>query len=240
MTIKVSLLQVPGFPKTAAPMALAALGDSTQTQTFKEFQLQNGYGSATTATITPGYGATVSAIIDITVKSITEQTFKQVVDQVKTSSKYQSQSDFKQFVDSHSYASAASFSTGIFGWLLGSGSGSYTNQNTDLSQQINKYDKTDASSDKTVANSVANIILKNQSQVSVTATVQVTGQLLVPQPTIIAVETSTFRFTDQNGNSASVTLLNQSPLVPVNPNDSSVSQNTVTPGSKLAITPIGS
>jgi hypothetical protein len=240
MTIKVSLLQVPGFPNSAFPMALLALGDSAQTQQFQDFQLQNGYGSATKATITPGYGATVSAIINITVNTITEQTFNQIINQVKTSNKYQNRSDFKQLVDNSSYASAASSSTGIFGWLLGSGSSSYTNQNSHLTNEINKYTQGDASNDTTVANSVANIMVKNQSQVNVTATVQVTGQLLVPQPTIIAVETSTFRFTDQNGNSASVTLLNQSPLVPVNPNDSSVSQNTVTPGSKLAMAPIGS
>lgn len=188
----------------------------------------------------PGYGATVSAIINITVNTITEQTFNQIINQVKTSNKYQNRSDFKQLVDNSSYASAASSSTGIFGWLLGSGSSSYTNQNSHLTNEINKYTQGDASNDTTVANSVANIMVKNQSQVNVTATVQVTGQLLVPQPTIIAVETSTFKFTDQNGNTSSVTLLNQSPLVPVNPNDSSVSQNTVTPGSKLAMAPIGS
>ena len=136
--------------------------------------------------------------------------------------------------------SAASSSTGIFEWLLGSGSSSYTNQNSHLTNEINNYNQGDASNDTTVDNSVANIMVKNQSQVNVTATVQVAGQLLVPQPTIIAVETSTFKFTDQNGNTTSVTLLNQSPLVPVNPNDSSVSQNTVTPGSKLAMAPIGS
>ncbi|GDX76661.1 hypothetical protein LBMAG41_17370 [Cyanobium sp.] len=221
-------------------MALLALGDSAQTQQFQDFQLQNGYGSATKATITPGYGATVSAIINITVNTITEQTFNQIINQVKTSNKYQNRSDFKQLVDNSSYASAASSSTGIFGWLLGSGSSSYTNQNSHLTNEINKYTQGDASNDTTVANSVANIMVKNQSQVNVTATVQVTGQLLVPQPTIIAVETSTFKFTDQNGNTSSVTLLNQSPLVPVNPNDSSVSQNTVTPGSKLAMAPIGS
>jgi hypothetical protein len=239
MTIKVSVVQVPGFPKIAFPMALA-LGESIQTQQFKDFQLQNGYGSATKATITPGYGATVSATIDITVNSITEQTFNQIINQVKTSNKYQNQSEFKQLVDNSSYASAASCSTGIFGWLLGNGSSSYTNQNSHLANQINNYNQGDASSDATVANSVANIMLKNQSKVRVTATVQVTGQLLVPQPTIIAVETSTFRFTDQNGNASSVTLLNQSPLVPVNPNDNSVSQNAVSPGSKLAMAPIGS
>ena len=221
-------------------MALLALGDSAQTQRFQDFQLQNGYGSATKATITPGYGATVSAIINITVNTITEQTFNQIINQVKTSNKYQNRSDFKQLVDNSSYASAASSSTGIFGWLLGSGSSSYTNQNSHLTNEINNYSQGDASNDTTVANSVANIMVKNQSQVNVTATVQVTGQLLVPQPTIIAVETSTFKFTDQNGNTSSVTLLNQSPLVPVNPNDSSVSQNTVTPGSKLAMAPIGS
>lgn len=239
MTIKVSLLQVPGFPNPVFPMALA-LGDSTQTQKFQDFQLQNGYGSATKATITPGYGATVSASIDIVVHSITEQTFNQIIDQVKTSSKYRNQSDFKQLVDNSSYASAASSSTGIFGWLLGNGSSSYSNQNSHLTNQINNYNQGDASNDTTVANSVANIMVKNQSKVKVTATVQVTGQLLVPQPTIIAVETTTFRFTDQNGNTSSVTLLNQSPLVPVNPNDNSVSQNTVSPGSKLAMAPIGS
>ena len=240
MTIKVSLLQVPGFPNSAFPMTLLALGDSAQTQQFQDFQLQNGYGSATKATITPGYGATVSAIINITVNTITEQTFYQIINQVKTSNKYQNRSDFKQLVDNSSYASAASSSTGIFGWLLGSGSSSYANQNSHLTNEINNYSQGDASNDTTVANSVANIMVKNQSQVNVTATVQVTGQLLVPQPTIIAVETSTFKFTDQNGNTSSVTLLNQSPLVPVNPNDSSVSQNTVTPGSKLAMAPIGS
>lgn len=70
-------------------------------------------------------------------------------------------------------------------------------------------------------------MVKNASQVQVSATVQVTGQLLVPQPTIIAVETTTFRFKDQSGNTSAVTLINQAPLVPVNPTDSSVSQNTV-------------
>ena len=83
-------------------------------------------------------------------------------------------------------------------------------------------------------------MVQNVSKVHVVSTVQVTGQLLVPQPTVIAVETTTFQFKDQNGNSSSVSLLNQTPLVPVNASDSTVSQNTVSPGAKLVITPVGS
>lgn len=239
MSIKVCLLEVPGFPQKTLPMSFA-LGESTQTQQFQDFQMQNGYGSATKASITPGYGATVSASIDIMVNSITEQTFNQIINEVKNSSKYQQQSAFKQLVDTSSYSSAASVSTGIFGWLLGGGSASYANQNANLTNQINSYAQGEATNDTTVANSVASIMVKNASQVRVSATVQVTGQLLVPQPTIIAVETTTFRFTDASGNSSAVTLINQAPLVPVNPTDNSVSQNMVSPGSKLSVVPIGS
>lgn len=129
MSIKVSLLEVPGFPKNPLPISFALVGESQQTQNFQDFQMQNGYGSATRASITPGYGATVSASINILVNSITEQTFNQIINEVKKSSKYQQQSAFSHLVDSSSYSSAASVSTGIFGWLLGSGSASYTNQN---------------------------------------------------------------------------------------------------------------
>lgn len=104
-----------------------------------------------------------------------------------------------------------------------------------MTNQINNYSQGDATNDTTVANSVASIMVKNASKVKVSATVQVTGQLLTPQPTIIAVETTTFRFTDKSGKCSAVTLINQAPLVPVDPTDSSVSQNTVSPGSTLSV-----
>ena len=239
MTINVCLLKHAGFRMNVVPARLS-LGESAQNQQFQDFQIQNGYGSATRATITPGYGATVNALIDITVNSITEQTFNQIINEVKASSKYRNQSDFKQLVDNSSYATAGSSSSGIFGWLLGGGSSSYNNQTSHLTNAINSYNQEDASSDAAVANSVANIMVQNVSKVHVVSTVQVTGQLLVPQPTVIAVETTTFQFKDQNGNSSSVSLLNQTPLVPVNASDSTVSQNTVSPGAKLVITPVGS
>lgn len=237
MTINVHLLSNTGFVHDI-PSLRANLGGTAQTQTFQDFQIQNGYGSATKVSVTPGYGATVIAKVDIQVASITEQTFSQIIQEVKTSSKYSSDSSFKQMVDSSSYSSAGSSSCGIFGWLLGGGSSSYSNQTSHLTNEINEGSQGAASNDATVANSVANIMVNNSSTVHVTADIAVTGQLLTPQPTIIAVETTTFRFTDQNGNSSSVTMLNQTPLVAVNPENNTVSGNTLAPGSSLKVVPI--
>jgi len=238
MTIAVNLMQNPGFyHKNAVHTALAA-AKMNQTQQFKNVEIQNGYGTATTVSVTPGYGATVSASIDIQVTTVSKQTFDQIINEVKKSSSYQNSSSFRSQVDSASYESAASSSSGIFGWLVGKKSSSYTNKHSDITQAINAVNSGNAHDDVTVANSVASIMVKNTSKVHVTANVQVTGQLLTPSPTVIAVQTTTFSFTDQKGNKSSVSMINQSPLVPVDANTGTVSQNGVSPGSKLTLAPI--
>lgn len=238
MAIQVTLLKNPGFTQilTAAERSLRD-GETKQTQQFQNFQLQNGYGTATKVSVSPGFGAKVTAHVAITVHSVTEQTFKQIIHEVKKSSSYQNNSQFQQYMASASYSSAGSYASGIFGWLCGGGSSSYSNQSSNLTNEINQYNSGNSSDDITVANTVANIIVKNTSNVTVSGDINVIGQLLVPSPTVIAVETTTFTFTDESGNTSSVTMLNQSPLVPVDVNSGTVSANTLEPGSKLTIVP---
>jgi len=245
MTIQLTLLKNVGFvhqPATLTTPSIAffAAPPTSQNQTFKSFEVQNGYGAVTQVSVTPGYGATVTASVNMVVTSITEQTFQQVIHTVKNSYSYQNNSDFKQQMDGASYSSAGSTCSGIFGWLVGNHQDSYSNTKTDLTNQINSYNSGNSSDDHTVANTVANILLNNTSTVSVTASISVTGQLLVPSPTIIAVETSTFTFTKNDGTTSSVSILNQTPVVPADSNNGTVSQNTVAPGSKLTIVPVGS
>lgn len=244
MSIKISLLQSPGFiysdlKKPEADAMLAATS-TDQNQTFKNFEIQNGYGTATKVSVSPGYGATVAVDIKIVVNSVSEETFKQIIQEVKNSSSYKNNSSFQSEVDAASYSSAASASSGIFGWLIGRGSASFSNNHSNQTENINKFDAGQADSDHTVANSIANIMVKSSSKVNVTATVNVTGQLLVPSPTVIAVESTVFSFTNQDGTTSSVTMLNQTPLVPVDSSNGTVSQNTLAPGSALNITPLGS
>ena len=88
MPIQVSLIHNPAFvhlPLRVLPLLSATPG---QTQTFSNFQLQNGYGQATTVSVSPGFGATVTASINIAVTSITEQTFTQIINEVKQSQTY--------------------------------------------------------------------------------------------------------------------------------------------------------
>jgi hypothetical protein len=244
MPIKINLLQSPGFiyadrvqPRNLAATATATT--TTQNQQFKNVEIQNGYGTATTVSVSPGYGAKVTTKVKIVVNSVSEETFKQIINEVKKSSSYKTNSNFQKDVDAASYSSAASSSSGIFGWLVGKSSSSYSNNHSNLTESINDYKSGDASDDATVANSIANIMVKSESKVNVTSTIEVTGQLLTPSPTVIAVESTVFSFTDAKGNQSSVTMLNQSPLVPVDSGSGTVSQNTVAPGSKLTLTPIG-
>ncbi|MCA8994843.1 MAG: hypothetical protein KDA88_22890 [Planctomycetaceae bacterium] len=236
MSIRVYLVPDAGFLHAANRRLVGA--NTSQNQTFQNFEIQNGYGTATTVSVSPGYGATVNAQIDIQVDTVSEQTFNQIINEVKNSSSYQNNSSFKQFVDQSSYSAAAHVSTGIFGWLIGGGGASYNNSHSNITNQINQYNSGSASDDHTVANTVASIMVKNQSKVHVTANVSVTGQLLVPSPTVIAVETTTFKFQTATGNTSSVTMLNQTPLVPVDASNNTVSQNTIAPGSKLTLSPI--
>ncbi len=238
MAINVTLINIPGFTRSLPLTAVELNASSVQTQQFSHFQIKNGYGNATSVSVSPGYGATVSATVDIIVDSVTEQAFNQIIQQVKKSSAYQNQSQFRQEIDSASYSSAGSVSTGIFGWLLGNGSNSYSNTSSDLTEKIKKGSSGSENDDSVVANSVANIMVTQSSKVHVTATIQVTGQLLTPSPTIIAVETTTFQFTDKNENSSSVTMLNQAPLVPVDVPSGTVSSNVLAPGAKLSVLPI--
>ncbi|MEZ9196999.1 hypothetical protein [Shewanella sp. 10N.286.54.B9] len=244
MAIKLNLLSNPGFTHqnfsklTSAGLLAESLSPNSteQNQKFQNVEIQNGYGTATTVSVSPGYGATVTAEIDIEVTTVSEEVFDQIVDEVKNSSSYQNNRDFRETVDKSSYSSAASASSGFFGWLIGRGSTNYSNSTSNLTTQINDYQSGDASNDTTVANSVANIMVKNTSKVRVTANVSVTGQLLTPSPTIIAVESTVFSFTDEKGNSSSVSMLNQSPLVAVDSKSGTVSDNSLEPGSKLALT----
>lgn len=244
MSIKISLLKSPGFiyagiERPRNDESLARATTTEQNQQFKNVEIQNGYGTATKVSVSPGYGAHVTADIKIVVNSVSEETFKQIIAEVKKSKSYQNNSSFKKQVNASSYASAASSSSGIFGWLVGKNSTSYSNNSSNLTENINKYDSGDSSDDTTVANSVANIMVKSSSKVNVTAKVTVTGQLLVPSPTVIAVESTVFSFTNEDGTSSSVTMLNQTPLVPVDSSNGTVSSNTLEPGSSLKISPIG-
>lgn len=243
MSIKINLLNNPGFihsdaalPKLAENMV--AVGGIAQQKKFKKIEIQNGYGTATTVSVSPGYGAKVSADISIQVNTVSSETFTQMINEVKKSSSYKNNSSFQKDVDASSYSSAASSSSGIFGWLVGKNSSSYTNNHSDMTEAINSADSGDASNDKVVANSLANIMVKSSSKVMVNATVQVTGQLLVPSPTVIAVQSTVFSFTNKDGSTSSVSMLNQTPLVPVDASSGTVSQNTLAPGSKLTLSPI--
>ena len=210
-----------------------------QNQKFQQFELQNGYGSATTVSVTPGFGATVTADIAISMISVTEQTFEEMIKEVKRSDEYMKKSEFSKEIDSATYSSAGSVSTGIFGWLLGSGSDGFSNTSTNLTTKINNYESGNLSNNTTVANSVADIMVKNQSAVEVIAEISVIGQLLVPSPTVITAETTTFTFTNASGNTSTVSMLNQAPLIPVDPRTGTVSSNIIEPGSHLTIVPIG-
>lgn len=237
MAIQVNLIKNPGFVHNA--LVAQAASTTSQNQDFKNFEIQNGYGTATSVSISPGFGATVKASVDIKVWTVSEQTFHQIINEVKQSQEYASNSAFKQMVDSASYEEAGSASSGIFGWLVGRHGGSYSNKTSNLTNQINKYDSGNASNDLTVANTVANIMVKNRSEVHVTATISVTGQLLTPSPTVLAIELTTFSYTDSTGNTSSVAMINQTPVVPVDASNGTVSNNTLAPGSKLTFTPIG-
>lgn len=239
MGIHVSLLNLPIIQAASTPNANLVTTATEQNQTFQEAKIQNGYGTATTVSVSPGYGAKVTADIMIEVDSITQETFKEIVKEVKKSNSYKKNEDFKRQVDTSTYASGASSSSGFFGWLIGKKGNSYSNTSSNMTDQINKYVSTDSSDDLTVANSVADIMVKNTSKVLVTASVEVTGQLLVPSPTMIAVESTVFSFTKEDGTKSTVTMINQSPLVPVDNATGTVSSNTLTPGSKLSIAPIG-
>jgi hypothetical protein len=244
MSIKINLLESPRFIYADKEMLHSAaksvrLTKTEQNQQFKNVEIQNGYGTATKVSVSPGYGATVSVKINIIVDSISEETFTQIIAEVKNSSSYKNNSSFRKEIESSSYSSAASSSSGIFGWLLGKGSSSYTNNSSNLTESINSYDSGDASNNITVANSIADIMVKSVSKVNVTATVNVTGQLLVPSPTVIAVQSTVFSFTNEDGTSSSVTMLDQAPLIPVNTSNGTVSSNTVAPGSSLTLSPIG-
>ncbi len=244
MSIKINLFEPPQFvfaetemPKSSAKYAM--LTGTEQNQQFQNAEIQNGYGTATKVSVSPGYGATVSVNIDIEVDSISEETFTQIINEVKNSNSYQNNSSFRKQIEASSYSSAASSSSGIFGWLVGHGSSSYSNSSSNMTEAIDSYDSGNASDDSTVANTIANIMVKNVSKVKVTATVNVTGQLLVPSPTVIAVQTTVFSFTSQDGTKSSVTMLDQTPLIPVNASNGTVSSNTIAPGSSLVIGPIG-
>lgn len=240
MSIKISVLENPYFTYVNSEKEISvSLAKTEQNQQFKNLEIQNGYGTATKVSVSPGYGAKVSAKIDIEVDSISEETFTQIIDEVKKSHSYKNNSSFRKEIESFSYSSAASSSSGIFGWLVGKSSSSYTNSSSNLTESINSYNSGDSSDNTTVANSIADIMVKSISKVKVTASVDVTGQLLVPSPTVIAVQSTVFSFTTEDGTTSSVTMLDQTPLVPVNASDGTVSQNTVAPGSSLTLVPIG-
>jgi hypothetical protein len=242
MSIKISLLETPQFIYPATEMQSsksANLAATGQTQEFQNAEIQNGYGTATKVSVSPGYGATVAVSINIQVDAVSEEAFTEIINEVKNSNSYQNNSDFRKQVEASSYSSAASSSSGIFGWLVGHGSSSYNNSSSNLTEVINSNNSGSSSDDAVVANSIANIMVKNISKVSVTATVNVTGQLLVPSPTVIAVQTTVFSFTAQDGTKSTVTMLDQTPLIPVNSTNGTVSSNTITPGSSLILTPIG-
>lgn len=243
MSIKISLLKSPGFiyegirPRRNSEL-VAATG-TEQNQQFRSCEIRNGYGTATSVSVSPGYGATVSADVKIVVNSITEEVFQEIIEEVKKSDSYKNNSSFRQEIEESDYTESGSSSSGIFGWLVGNSSSSYTNNESDLTETINQYDSGNSSDDITVANSIADIMVKSSSKVNVTASVQVTGQLLVPSPTVIAVESTVFSFVTEDGTESSVTMINQTPVVPVNVADGTVSRNTVAPGTALNITPIG-
>ncbi|WP_055443190.1 hypothetical protein [Lacinutrix himadriensis] len=243
MSIKINLIKNPGFVFSGmetANQSLRATASTAQNQQFKNMEIQNGYGTATTVSVSPGLGAEVTANIRIEVTSVSEESFKQIIEEVKKSSSYKNNSNFQKEVNGAAYSSAASSSSGIFGWLVGKSSSSYSNSSSNLTEKINKYDSGDAHNDVTVANSVANIMVKSASKVLVTSSVKVTGQLLHPSPTVIAVESTVFSFTKEDGSTSSVTMLNQTPLVPVDASNGTVSGNTLAAGSKIKIGPIGS
>ncbi|QHI35599.1 hypothetical protein IMCC3317_09450 [Kordia antarctica] len=239
MGIQVSLLNLPVLNVASATDSALVSRSTEQNQTFQEAKIQNGYGTATTVSVSPGFGATVTAYIKIEVDSITQETFNEIKKEVKKSNSYKKNEDFKRQVDTSTYSSGASSSSGFFGWLIGKKGNSYSNTSSNMTDQINKYVSGDSSDDLTVANSVADIMVKNTSKVLVTAKVEVTGQLLVPSPTMIAVESTVFSFTKEDGTKSTVTMMNQTPLVPVDNATGTVSNNILEPGSKLSIAPIG-
>jgi hypothetical protein len=218
---------------------LLAESSVEQNQKFRSSEIQNGYGTATTVSVSPGFGATVEARINIKVNTVSQETFDQIIDEVKKSKSYQDNVQFKKEVDESSYTESGSSSSGIFGWLIGKNSDNFTNSNSNITTEINDFRSGDSSDDLTVANTVANIMVENMSEVNVTATVSVTGQLLVPSPTVIAVESTVFNFVKEDGTRATVTMLNQKPLVAVDQPTGTVSSNTLEPGAQLTLTPIG-
>lgn len=243
MTIKLALLNNIGFvyqpePLTTSAVTFVSTFQTSQNQQFNSFQIQNGYGTVTQVSVSPGFGAAVLARVSMKVNSITERTFNDILNEVKKSDEYRTNQEFRQEINSASYSSAGSTCCGIFGSLIGGNQHSYSNNRTDLTNQINGYDSGNSSSNVTVANKVANIMVGNQSFVLVEADIWVTGQLLVPSPTVLAVETSNFMFTKQDGTSSSVSILNQTPVQPVNSSNGTASQNTVSPGSQLSIVPM--
>ncbi|MFT4974787.1 MAG: hypothetical protein ACI8S6_000670 [Myxococcota bacterium] len=181
MTIDINLLQNLSFKHTADLMAAAKAAPQTvQTQQLQDFEIQNGYGTATTVSISPGFGATVDATIDIDVTTVTSQTFDQMINEVKNSQSYQNNKAFRSQVDSASCESAASRTSGVFGFLIGRKSSSYKNNKANLTKEVDAVNSGHASNDTTVANTVASIMVSNTSKVNAAATVSVTGQLLVP------------------------------------------------------------
>jgi hypothetical protein len=244
MGIKVTLLNQPlaqilSQEELEKRKMMRAEATTEQNQKFESSEIQNGYGTATTVSVNPGFGATVEATINIKVNTVSEEVFDQIIDEVKKSKSYQDNVEFKKEVDESSYTESGSSSSGIFGWLVGKNSDSYTNSNSNITTEINDFRSGDSSDDKTVANTVANIMVENLSEVQVTATVNVTGQLLVPSPTVIAVESTVFNFVKEDGTRATVTMLNQKPLVAVDQPTGTVSSNTLEPGAQLTLTPIG-
>ncbi|MDK1286353.1 hypothetical protein [Pseudoalteromonas umbrosa] len=240
MSIRVNVLANTNFEHQSLPIASRdALSGTSQNQKFNELKMENGYGSATSVSVSPGYHAKVDAHVKIKMVSITQQTFDQIVDEAKRSDSYQRNSQFRKELESATYTSAGSSTRGIFGWLLGGGSGSFSNKTENLTEAINDYEVGQSSSDTTVANSIASIMVNNQSEVEVTGTISVTGELLVPSPTTLVVETTTFKMETASGNAASVSIINQAPVVPVDTQSSTVSDNTVAPGSRLNVTPLG-
>ncbi|MEM6685538.1 MAG: hypothetical protein AAF617_07045 [Bacteroidota bacterium] len=244
MGIKVTLLNSPlaeiiTQKEIEKRKMIKALAATEQNQKFKSSEIQNGYGTATTVAVSPGFGATVEATINIQVNTVSEEVFDQIVDEVKKSKSYQDNVQFKKQVDESSYTSAGSSSSGFFGWLVGNNGDNYTNSNSNITTEINDFRSGDSSDDLTVANSIANIMVENISEVSVTATVSVTGQLLVPSPTVIAVESTVFNFVQEDGTRSTVTMLNQKPLVAVDQPTGTVSTNSLEPGAQLTLSPIG-
>lgn len=228
--------KVSGSPFTHSKPAV--LKDSAQTQTFSDVKISNGYGNASSVSVSPGYGATISAHIDFTMTSIDEKSFNQVIDEVKRSTSYQTNSSFQQVVNNASYDSAGSSTCGIFGWLTGGHADHYANHSDQHVDNVNSSQSSSGSDDQSVANSVASSLLKNMTKVHVTADIAVTGMLLTPSPTTISVEVTTFTFTDSQGNTSSVSLVDTAAPVPTS-KDGTVSKNSIAPGSKLNVVPLG-